>query len=159
MLTQEKKRQILDEIMHHNGGVLRPEDVVREASNPAHELHGEFEWDDKHAAHAHRLDQARGLITSVRVVVETESRKLETVHYVRDPRLPTSEQGYVSFPQLRTQKELARDAIAAEFGRALGALKRARDLAAALGEDAKVDDVVRRIEELAQEIAPLKAVG
>lgn len=61
-------RTELDGIAERNGGLLKPEDVVEFArTNKQSELHGRFEWDDTKAAHAHRLEQARGII---RVFVE-----------------------------------------------------------------------------------------
>jgi hypothetical protein len=49
-------------------GLLRPADVIAEASHPDSPLHGYFQWDDGLAAHQWRLQQARQLI---RVTVET----------------------------------------------------------------------------------------
>lgn len=43
-------------------GVLRPEDIVDYARDPASELHRHFEWNDSEAAAAYRLVQARQLI-------------------------------------------------------------------------------------------------
>lgn len=159
MLTQERKRELLEEISRRNGGVVRPQDVVREAASPSHELHGVFNWDDKTAAHEHRLEQARELIRSVRVVVTTEKKQVEVVYYTRDPRLPTTEAGYIALPKLQTDAEIARQAIAAEFGRSLAALRRARDLAIALGADTKIDNLIEAIEALAGELPQLRAVG
>jgi hypothetical protein len=48
-------------------GLLRPADVVAEASQPGSPLHDYFEWDDGEAGHQWRLQQARQLI---RVTVE-----------------------------------------------------------------------------------------
>lgn len=158
-LSQDEKRRILDEIAARHDGVLRPEDVVHEAKDPKHPLHGDFTWDNATAAHAHRIDQARTLIKTVRVVVTTEKRTVEVVHYVRDPRLAADEAGYVGLPRLMTEKDAVNKALAAEFDRALSALRRASDLAAALGVDARVDDIMRRLEELSGELPRLRAVG
>lgn len=49
-------------------GELTPAVVVDEAANPTHPLHTRFEWDNAVAGHAYRLDQARALIRSARVV-------------------------------------------------------------------------------------------
>jgi hypothetical protein len=48
-------------------GILRPEDVIKEAEKLSSPLHSSFEWDDKIASHEYRLEQARKLI---RVTVE-----------------------------------------------------------------------------------------
>lgn len=50
------------------GGHLAPEVVVEDARPRESPLHPHFEWNDRTAARAHRLDQARNLIRSVAVV-------------------------------------------------------------------------------------------
>lgn len=55
-----------------NGGFCPPAALVEEARPDGHELHGLFEWDDSVAAEAHRRQQARQVINSVRVVVAVE---------------------------------------------------------------------------------------
>ncbi len=57
----------LEAIAKTNGGEIVPKAVVDAARSPKHPLHPHFEWDDKLAAEAHRLDQARSLIRIVRV--------------------------------------------------------------------------------------------
>lgn len=47
-------------------------DVLKEARKAASPLHAAFEWDDKKAAHQHRLNQAGDLIRSI-VVVNTDN--------------------------------------------------------------------------------------
>ena len=49
-------------------GELSPQPVVDEARNPQHPLHSRFEWDNAIAGEAYRLQQARELIRSVRIV-------------------------------------------------------------------------------------------
>lgn len=49
------------------GGNLKPEAVVDAARDRQSALHAHFEWDDKLAAEAHRLDQARNIIRIIRV--------------------------------------------------------------------------------------------
>ncbi len=54
-----------------NGGKLTPDVVVDAAAHPASPMHQYFEWDDSEAAREYRLSQARTLITSVRVRIES----------------------------------------------------------------------------------------
>ena len=54
---------------------LTPELVVAEATDPDHELHPRFEWDDTIAGPKYRLIQAADLIRSVRVVVRPATDK------------------------------------------------------------------------------------
>jgi hypothetical protein len=56
---------------------IYPESVVAWAQrNPGSELHPEFEWDDRKAAHEHRLFQARRLIQLHVVFEETGKRSV-----------------------------------------------------------------------------------
>lgn len=59
-------------------GRLTPADVLEVATEEASPLHGFFEWDDSVAAEKHRLNQASGLIRSVRIrITKEENGKLE----------------------------------------------------------------------------------
>src|SRR5262245_5543540 len=141
MMTNEQRaavRQRLEQIEASNGGRLTPSDVIRDARQKTSPLHGFFEWDVKKAAQQHWMDQARQLITSVRVVISTETMKVQSVYYVRDPSAARGEQGYVSVARLRTEREMARDALVSEFARVADMLRRARELAAALDASSEV---------------------
>ena len=64
--------EALAKVADANGGRIKPIDVVAEAaSNPT--LHQHFEWDDRKAAIAHRLDQARVLLRVIRIDDDTSS--------------------------------------------------------------------------------------
>jgi hypothetical protein len=138
----------LAEIAEKNGGRLTPDLVLADARNPDSVLHKLFEWDDDVAAHQHRLFQARQIITSVRVVVTTEKRKISTVYYVRDPEAGSGEQGYVSIDKLKTSDDLARESIVMEFSRAEAHLQRARLHAEALGLDDQVQPLLDDLEKV-----------
>lgn len=136
-MTNDERKTILESIATANGGVLTPDAVVAAAAVPDHPLHGDFEWADRDAAHAYRLDQARAIIRSVKVVIRTETVQIKSVFYVRDPRaIETGEQGYLSLPRLRTDRELAEEAVAREFARIREAAERALGIAMSLGMDA-----------------------
>jgi hypothetical protein len=62
--------EALDAIRISTGGSLHPQNVVAEARNPRSVLHPHFEWNDAKAAEAFRVDQARALIRSIRVIDE-----------------------------------------------------------------------------------------
>ena len=64
--------EALDAIRVERGGQLHPQDVVAGARDPKSLLHRCFEWDDRKAAEAHRMDQARALIRSIRVIDEED---------------------------------------------------------------------------------------
>jgi hypothetical protein len=64
----QKIGEALATIAAASNGHLTPKAVVSEARNNRSVLHKHFEWDDAIAAEAFRLDQARTLIRSIRVV-------------------------------------------------------------------------------------------
>jgi len=59
--------QELTRIKDANKGRLMPQTVVEEARNRRNPLHRHFEWNDKTAAEAYRLDQARELIRIIQI--------------------------------------------------------------------------------------------
>ena len=66
--------EALDSIRVESGGQLHPKMVVEGARDPKSVLHSHFEWNDAKAAEAHRMDQARALIRSIRVIDEDDDR-------------------------------------------------------------------------------------
>lgn len=141
---REEIRAALAEIESAKGR-LTPKAVVRAAANPRNPLHSHFEWDDTKAAQEHRLEQARHLIRSVEVRITTEDRVVSVVHYVRDPKAE-QDQGYVSVAQLRSEPDNARALLKQEFARAVACLRRAEDLAEALGMRREVAALTRTVE-------------
>lgn len=148
-------KQELERIAAQHDGLLRPEDVVQQATDKAHPLHAHFQWDDSAAAHQYRLHQARALIRSVRI--EVPDRPLVTV------------QAFVSIPSDRRQEgggyRALSDVLDSEFlVRQLAAEMQAkvtywRNQCAALGlmidfEPAqKIADTVKRASEEARQAA------
>jgi hypothetical protein len=57
----------LERIRSANNGRLMAHAVVDEARNRRNPLHRYFEWNDKNAAEAYRLDQARDLIRIIQI--------------------------------------------------------------------------------------------
>lgn len=139
--------------LENEHGRLTPEYVLEEAAIETSPLHGCFEWDDSVAAHKHRLDQARRLIRSVKVVVTTTTRVISTVRYGRDPQAAPG-QGYVSVEQLRSEPDNARAFLRHEFSRAAAHLRRAEDLAEVLGLRHEVTAVRQSVEMLSKGIQP-----
>jgi hypothetical protein len=60
--------EALEAIRVANAGELHPQAVVEGARPPESLLHRYFEWNDQKAADAYRVDQARALIRSIRVI-------------------------------------------------------------------------------------------
>jgi len=138
--------------------VLRPEDVLEEIKHHDHPFHSLAEWDDAVAAHQHRLDQIREHIRSVKYVVITETRRIETVHYVRDPALPPDEQGYAGLPRIRTDREKAIEVIDREFRSVEAALVRAHGLAVGLDLETARKLAESMLEQL-RRVEPLRNVA
>jgi hypothetical protein len=61
--------------VHDTRGKLTPEIVLDEARPLNSPLHDRFEWDDTRAAEAHRINQARNLITSCKWVYKEATDK------------------------------------------------------------------------------------
>lgn len=146
----------LASIAKRRKGRLTPAAVVKDARSKKSPLHSFFEWDDSEAAHQYRLNQARGLIRSVRVPVTNPVTTVSSVKYVRDPSSPAGRQGYADISVIRSDKEWSRIALESELKRVAHALERAREVAVALdlGDEleALLTDVVS-LRRLASELA------
>lgn len=130
--------------MHQEHGTLTPELVVEDAKRKDSPLHVLFEWDVDKAALAHWHEVARQLIRNVRVVVTNEERVIRAPYFVRDPSLPSNQQGYTTVERLRTKPDMAREAVAEECSRAAAAFRRAYEVAAAVGAQADVDQLLQQ---------------
>jgi hypothetical protein len=60
--------EAIERIAKKHGGVCPPRALVEEAKRPRHPCHAMFEWDDESAADEWRVEQARRIIRSIRVV-------------------------------------------------------------------------------------------
>ena len=152
-ITRDLIRERLDELSAKNGGRVTPEAVVEDAKKPTSPLHSEFTWNVKEAAHEYWIEQARRLIRSVRIVVQTETTTIRTVAYLRDPSAESDEQGYVSVESLRGNAESSKEALRYEFSRAEAVLQRARDLAVALSLENEVDRIIDDIHAVTELVA------
>jgi hypothetical protein len=148
-----KKKKIYEaELNRLSGktGKLKPEDVVKAASDPKSPLHDAFEWNDRKAGFMWRVHQARLLMGSLTMVVLVENRKLHVPIFVHDPS--SKESQYIKTSKLKRDEENTRDLILEEFARAAGHLKRARDLAAVLRYDGDIDELLESLMSLEKEI-------
>lgn len=148
MMSREHRdaiRQRLDEIASAHEGRITPELVVEDARDPESPLHNEFPWDLEKAAYQHWLDRARTIIRSVMVVTRTEKRTIVTPYFLRDPAAAQDEQGYRSIVSIRSDQDMARDALVDEFQRVAGLLRRARAIAVALQMEDDVDELLTTV--------------
>lgn len=140
-------------------GTLTPEVVVDAAKDPDSILHEYFEWDNKVAGAAYRIGQARALMAhAARVKITYENRTFAVPAYVRDPRLPVNEPGYVSINRVSRDEDLSRQVCLREFEMAGTHLKRARDISTALGLAEEFQDMLAEYDRLGDVIRKRKAV-
>lgn len=148
---EDEIREALESIRAANGGRLTRDVVVRAARNARHTLHREFNWNDKTEAHRARLERAGELIARyVTVTVIHKSRKVVAPYYVKDPRVPTNEPGYVPLTSEELKRQHAMQIIVAEIDRISSHIERARDIAAVLDSvhPGMSDQFQRMLEEL-----------
>jgi hypothetical protein len=119
-------------------GLIQPPAVVEAARDPQSPLHQFFEWDDTEAAAQYRLEQARKLITRVRIRVQVPETLMWNVRVVQSDG--TERRGYVDTVRVRSDPNLyeqiiddAKRAIRAYRNR-LSAFPAASDLVAQLDE-------------------------
>jgi hypothetical protein len=154
----ESDRDVLIKALHDiedGTGRLTPDAVVAAARPEDHPLHEHFEWNDSEAGKRYRIEQARQLIRSVTVEFTIDEKEATTVMYVRDPSVG-GEQGYRSVTTLAKDKDDTKAAIAHEFGQAAAHLKRARDIATALGHAEAVGALITRVLDLSRRIEKSK---
>jgi hypothetical protein len=148
------RKEIVDHLTalaDHQGGKITAEAVVLAATPQESLLHPLFEWDEAKAAHQHRLDQARALIRAVKVTVSSSTFTISAPFFVRDPSA-APEQGYVSLGKLKSDNDLAREVVIAEFSRASSALSRAKAVAAALGLSQEIEQLHGDLNALAERL-------
>lgn len=132
-MTKEQMARV-DAMAAVHGGRVTPEIIVEDARDESSPFHDAFEWDDSEAAEKFRLSQARTLLRSYTIRVDTEDGPTVKVPaFVRDPTRESQEQGYVSTLVLRTEDENKREVMRREVERLLKDLERLRTLAVALG--------------------------
>jgi len=147
-IENEAVKSALEDIAGANGGLLTPAAVVAAAKDKDSPLHDYFEWSGPKAAHAWRIEQARTLIRSIRVVITTHKTTVSTVCYIRDPDLGPREQGYVTVASLVGDKERSGEALIVEFSRAAGALRRAKELAVAFEMEDEIEAATETVQHL-----------
>lgn len=154
-MMSTQKQVIADRLEHIaslHGGRITPDLVIKDAKSKDSPLHSLFEWDKSKAAHQHWLDTARSIIASVEVRVTTEHITVRTPIYVRDPSAAAGTQGYIAVSRLRSEPDLAREALVAEFQHAADLLRRARHLAIALSVEDDVDEIVEQVVDLRERV-------
>ena len=124
---------------------LTPERVLEDARSETSPLHDLFDWDVEKAARRHWLDRSREIIGAFRVSVEVKKTIHVIPRYVEDPDKLPGAQGYVSMDAVKQDDMLARRVLIAECNRVIGAVTRARGIAAAVDMQDAFEDLLRRV--------------
>lgn len=128
--------------------------LVEAARDRKHPLHGDFDWNDKSAAHKQRIEKAREIIASVRVIVTTSTQRISSVSYMRDPSMAPGVQGYISVARLQTDAEMAYATLQQEANRIAASVERARQYAAVVDLEDEIEDILRSIARLRSAASP-----
>ena len=136
-MNRDALHRTLARLAEAGEGVLTPDAVVEAAASPDSPLHGYFEWDDTEAARKYRLEQARTLIRSVHVEVQSTTHAISAVAYVRDPALSKEQQGYRHIEDVRTDEEKAAAVMWREIMATDAVVNRMEGIAQALKMDGR----------------------
>lgn len=128
------------------GGILIPNDVLANAKQPTSPIHELYDWDKDRAAEQHWLDRTREIIRWYSLVIHREEREVVFPAWVRDPSRHPREQGYINTVEaLAVDPTLSRRALVTALQQVSSALKRARDLAVALGREDEVAAILEQV--------------
>lgn len=142
-IIPETAADVLRDVAQANGGELRPGDVVDAARDEESPIHAWFEWDDSTAAEAYRVDQARDLIKSVRVIRDDRPEEPVFVHvshgrnchYVEAAQIVAAEDDW----------EAAKRTARATLAGAIACVEDLRRVAKAHGMEAEADELLREL--------------
>ena len=106
----------LDKLTEKNNGMITAEIVLENAKKKTSVLHDYFEWDDTAAALQHRLQQARGILNSIKVVVVRDNEQEETVRAfhvvtIKNEKTQTNERGYTTIERVANDVDLRRQVL------------------------------------------------
>lgn len=141
-MSMREVAEVLGRLEHPNGD-LDPADVVEAARDPASPLHPFFEWNNDEAAEQWRIGQARLLIRRVKIQVTVHDVPMDVVRYVRNPDQAGA---YSNIVRIRSDESRSRRTVLDEMSRVSQAAKRARAVAAVLGNVEQVDEIIRLAE-------------
>ena len=149
-------RKYIQILAEKNEGRITPDMILADAKRKSSPLHKYFDWNDQKAGRKWRLEQARTLIEKVEYEFQTSKGAHKTAYFVRDPSVPSRSQGYVSIPTLKSDKDLAHEALVDAFSMAGSYLARANELSSALKFKVReVKAVTRRVEGLQEQAQQL----
>ena len=105
-------RRILGELEEQKG-IVTPKDILDIARSEDSPIHGLFNWDDEIAGELYRLNQARALITDVKV--EIQDKKIQKFYNVKIEINGEEKQGYKSVNNIinneQMKNQIVQDAV------------------------------------------------
>lgn len=102
----------LEQLRRWTGGFLEPEQIVDDARPKGSVLHRAFEWDDRVAAEAFRVHQARHMLRSIVVVREVQNQHPVTVRaFVSVRPEPEKPLSYTAIGHAMSVAELRRQVL------------------------------------------------
>lgn len=117
-----------------------PEELVKAARNRRSPVHDLFEWNDRTAAHEHRLVQARVMVNSLQVeIITPKGRPGQVIAFIRGSKLGRH------VPTLEASREELTDAMRECWKDMLNFRKRYAHLEIASTVIAAIEDVDRRL--------------
>lgn len=140
-LTEAQRARL--KVIESKEGRLLPSLVVADAKSKTSPLHDLFEWDLRTAAAICWTQRAREIIAAGAFIVTTTETTVSSPIYVRDP--DAKGEGYRAVTSLREDPEAARESLIYTLTIAAGHIRRALDLAQALGLEDEVDALMRQI--------------
>ena len=140
------------EALRDEQGLLRPEAVVEAASHHESVLHGHFEWDDSKAAFSFRIAQARTLIRSERIPIRIGAITVSAPAWV--PASATRG-AYQRLDEIESGSAHAHAVIMDELQRVAGILGRARRIAAVIGLEQELDELLQAATEVRSRAASM----
>jgi hypothetical protein len=130
-------------------GKLNTDAVLAEARKKTSPLHAHFQsrgaFDAKKAMLEYGRSIAGELIRSFKITIKTTKVEIQGPAYVSNPRVARS---YLPIEDVRSDQDLAREVLIAEFRRAGAATARAKNVAAALDLANEVQTICDKIREV-----------
>lgn len=134
-------------------GNLDPKRVVEAARYKDSPLHSYFEWDDKKAASAYRIDQARDLIRRVEMVITVKDVPFRAPRWVSEPSNRLEGGGYSELLDIRSDEDRARDVLIDEMKRMTSAIARMKSVAAVLNAEDDLMEIDRQVKRVIEEVS------
>ena len=144
-MTISKEKASFIRGIARDDGVIEPSEVVDAARSPRSPIHDDFLWDDTAAANAHRIEQARRLIRLVKIEVVVEDIVFSAVNYVSDPNRQPHSRSYLDLVVAATRPETAEAILVAELSRIASQLRRIRSIAAVMGMEGRMQELLGEV--------------